>query len=104
MSRSQILRAEQVRVADHRSHQTPWRQLRQVWLVPVFALSSLTALVLFGVFLIDWYSNRPPHLADLGPLDLLFHYDLETLQNALGNLTQTVVAVLGIVTTVVAIV
>lgn len=104
MSRSQILRAEQVRRVDSHHRVTPWRTLRQVWLAPVFALSAVTAVVLFGVFLVDWYANRPDHLQDLGPVDLLFHYDLETLQNALGNLTQTVVAVLGIVTTVVAIV
>jgi hypothetical protein len=83
---------------------TTWGRLHRIWLRPVLALAMATALFLFSTFIWDWYLNRPETMAGLGPLDLLFHYDAETLQNALGNLAQTVAAVLGIVCTVVAIV
>ena len=82
---------------------TPWTRLRRIWLGPVLLLASVTTVALLAVFLIDWM-RRPPELHGLGPVALLFQYDQETLQNALGNLAQTVVAVLGIVITVVAIV
>ena len=35
---------------------------------------------------------------------MLFHFDVDTLQNALGNMAQVVAAILGIVITVVSIV
>lgn len=81
-----------------------WIRLHRIWVKPVLALAAATALFLFASFLCDWYFYRPPHLDHLGPVELLFHYEAETLQNALGNLAQTVAAVLGIVCTVVAIV
>ncbi|MBL4848177.1 MAG: DUF2254 domain-containing protein [Planctomycetes bacterium] len=80
-----------------------WTQLRRIWLTPVFFL-GLATVVMFGVpFMVDWYF-RPVSVESLNPLELVFNYDLETLQNALGNLAQTVAAVVGIVMTVVAIV
>lgn len=80
-----------------------WAQLRRIWLTPVFFL-GLATVVMFGVpFAWDWF-YRPEGVAQLNPLELVFNYDLETLQNALGNLAQTVAAVVGIVMTVVAIV
>lgn len=80
-----------------------WSQLRRIWLTPVLFLGAATVLM-FGVpFAIDWFF-RPASVGSLNPLELVFNYDLETLQNALGNLAQTVAAVVGIVMTVVAIV
>lgn len=80
------------------------RHLQKIWLGPFLILGPATAVVFFSAFLADWYLYRPPHLQELGPIDLLFNYDLETLQNALGNLASTVSAVMGVVITVVAIV
>ena len=80
-----------------------WSQLRRIWLTPVFFLALGTVLMLGVPFAWDWF-YRPEGVAQLNPVDLLFNYDLETLQNALGNLAQTVAAVVGIVMTVVAIV
>ncbi|MGE0706574.1 MAG: DUF2254 family protein [Planctomycetota bacterium] len=77
-----------------------WAELRRIWLLPVFALAVVTALMLLIPFSYDWYVGA----RERGPFAQLFHYDLETLQNALGNLAQTVAAVVGIVMTVVAIV
>lgn len=73
-----------------------------MWLRPV-AVVGATAMTLFlGPYLLD-YLLGGEHL-ERGLLDMLFHYDPETVQNALGNLSQVVVAVLGIVITVVSIV
>ena len=72
------------------------------WLTLWLAFGG-TAMVLFlAVYLLDYFSAplRPAR----APLSLLFHFDTETAQNALGNLAQVVVAVLGIVITVVSIV
>jgi hypothetical protein len=73
----------------------------KVWLAPLLALAGATAVVFLSAFLFDWwaYTDR-----SMGPLERLFNYDLETLQNALGNLAATVSAVMGVVITVVAIV
>jgi hypothetical protein len=81
-----------------------WSNLRRIWLGPFMVLGPATVLVFFSAFLCDWYWHRPAHLHDLNPIQLLFNYDLETLQNALGNLASTVSAVMGVVITVVAIV
>jgi hypothetical protein len=83
-----------------------WSELRRIWITPVMILASATALFLTITFGYDWYANYRPAAGEgrMGPLDLLFNYDLETLQNVLGNLAQTVAAVVGIVITVVAIV
>jgi hypothetical protein len=60
-----------------------------------------TALVVFlGLYYIDW---RIAHQVK-NPIDLLFTFDVDTLENALGNMAQVVAAVLGIVITVVSIV
>lgn len=80
------------------------RHLQKIWLGPFLVLGPATALVFLSAFVCDWYLYRPEHLRHLGPIDLLFNYDLETLQNALGNLASTVSAVMGVVITVVAIV
>ncbi|HSB62416.1 MAG TPA: DUF2254 family protein [Vicinamibacteria bacterium] len=81
-----------------------WAQLRGTLLLPVLALGGASMALLFSTFVYDWYAYRPDEVRGMGPLALLVHYDVETLQNALGNLVQTVAAVLGITITVVAIV
>lgn len=84
---------------------TSWSQIHRIWLKPVFVLAAATALFLGASFGYDWYYNyQAQNGVRLGPIELLFNYDMETLQNVLGNLAQTVVAVVGIVITVVAIV
>lgn len=74
----------------------------KVWLAPLLVLGGATFVVFSSSFLFDWWAYRPDR--SMGPLGLLFNYDLETLQNALGNLAATVSAVMGVVITVVAIV
>jgi hypothetical protein len=84
---------------------TSWGQIHKIWLKPVLVLAAATALFLGASFGYDWYFNyQAQGDVRLGPVELLFNYDMETLQNVLGNLAQTVVAVVGIVITVVAIV
>ena len=63
-------------------------------------------MTLFAAFwLLDYFFVGPPPAADArGPVSQLFHFDAETLQNALGNLAQVIAAVLGIAITVVSIV
>lgn len=83
-----------------------WREIRRIWITPVLVLGAATTAFLALTFGWDWYSaySPPAGAPRLGPLELLVNYDLETLQNVLGNLAQTVAAVVGIVITVVAIV
>ncbi|HET6149131.1 MAG TPA: DUF2254 family protein [Polyangia bacterium] len=79
------------------------------------ALLAGFAVSLFGVFwLLDYFFFGPGVApgaigamgagAARGPMSQLFHFDAETLQNALGNLAQVIAAVLGIAITVVSIV
>jgi len=70
------------------------------------ALLAGFAVMLFGVFwLLDYFFFSPgPSAGAHGPIAQLFHFDAETLQNALGNLAQVIAAVLGIAITVVSIV
>lgn len=81
-----------------------WAQLRGTLVLPVLVLGGASVALLSSTFVYDWYSYRPGEARGIGPLALLVNYDVETLQNALGNLVQTVAAVLGITITVVAIV
>jgi hypothetical protein len=75
-------------------------------LVRTVALLAGFAVTIFGAFwLADYFFIGPPPAAGAkGPLLQLFHFDAETLQNALGNLAQVIAAVLGIAITVVSIV
>jgi hypothetical protein len=71
--------------------------------LPSWALVGGVSMALFfSVYLLDYFKApvRPP----FSPIGLLLRFDVETAQNALGNLAQVVVAVLGIVITVVSIV
>ncbi len=70
------------------------------FLYPLVILGSAAAVVFLGLYAID-YRNA---VTDKGFFSLLIAFDPETLQNALGNMAQTVAAVLGIVITVVSIV
>lgn len=73
---------------------------RRTIVYPLLILGGSSAVLFFGFFLLDWAIYHPKG----GPLDTLFNFDIDTLQNALGNLSQVLAAVLGIVITVVSIV
>src|ERR1700750_3037722 len=73
---------------------------RRTLLYPLLLLGGIALTVFLGFSLIDWALVRPGE----NPLRLLFHFDIDTLQNALGNMAQVVAAILGIVITVVSIV
>src|SRR4051812_12887000 len=69
-------------------------------LYPLLLLGGIAITVFLGFYLIDWAIVKP----GVNPLRLLFNFDVDTLQNALGNMAQVVAAILGIVITVVSIV
>ncbi len=73
---------------------------RRPMLYTLLLLGGTATTLFVGLYLIDWFIYRPVG----SPFAVLFHFDLDTLQNALGNLSQVVAAVLGIVITVVSIV
>lgn len=73
---------------------------RQTILYPLLLLGGTAMVIFFGFYVIDWWTLGSPQ----GPLHMLFDFDVDTLQNALGNMAQVVAAVLGIVITVVSIV
>jgi hypothetical protein len=75
-------------------------------LIRTVALLAGFAVTLFGAFwVLDYFLVAPPPPATAkGAIAQLFHFDAETLQNALGNLAQVIAAVLGIAITVVSIV
>ena len=69
-------------------------------LYPLLLLGGIALTVFVGFYLIDWALLKPGQ----NPITLLLHFDVDTLQNALGNMAQVVAAILGIVITVVSIV
>ena len=69
-------------------------------LYPLLLLGGIALVVFLGLYLVDWALTQPK----VNPFRLLFRFDIDTLQNALGNMAQVVAAILGIVVTVVAIV
>src|SRR6476469_2728116 len=73
---------------------------RRTLLYPLLLLGGIALVVFLGFYLIDWLILAPGK----NPLVLLFNFDVDTLQNALGNMAQVVAAILGIVITVVSIV
>jgi hypothetical protein len=73
---------------------------RRTLLYPLLLLGGIALVVFLGFYLIDWLIIAPGK----NPLVLLFSFDVDTLQNALGNMAQVVAAILGIVITVVSIV
>src|SRR5579883_1377110 len=74
----------------------------RIWLLPVGMVGGVAMLLFFGLYLLD-YLVAGRALGE-GTVKALFTYDPDTAENALGNLAQVVVAVLGIVITVVSIV
>jgi hypothetical protein len=75
------------------------RSLVTLGFFAAFAVAAFTAVWLFDYFVID-----VDHHAGSGPFRQLLDYDAETMQNALGSLSQVIAAVLGIAITVVSIV
>src|SRR6478609_2712938 len=73
---------------------------RRTIFYPLLILGSAAAMLFFGFFLIDWATQVHKY----GPITTLFAFDADTLQNALGNLSQVLAAILGIVITVVSVV
>jgi hypothetical protein len=73
---------------------------RKTLLYPLLLLGGISLTVFLGFYLIDWATLRPNE----NPFRILFTFDVDTLQNALGNMAQVVAAILGIVITVVSIV
>jgi hypothetical protein len=67
---------------------------------PLLLLGGLALTIFLGFYLVDWWLLRPKE----NPIALLLRFDVDTLQNALGNMAQVVAAILGIVITVVSIV
>jgi hypothetical protein len=75
------------------------RSLVTLGFFAAFAVAAFTAVWLFDFFVVG--ADRH---ADAGPFRQLLDYDAETMQNALGSLSQVIAAVLGIAITVVSIV
>jgi hypothetical protein len=75
------------------------RSLVTLGFFAAFAVATFTAVWLLDYFVID--ADRH---TGAGPFSQLLDYDAETMQNALGSLSQVIAAVLGIAITVVSIV
>jgi len=75
------------------------RSLVTLGFFAAFAVAAFTVVWLFDYFVVS--AN---HHGGEGPLRQLLDYDAETMQNALGSLSQVIAAVLGIAITVVSIV
>lgn len=67
---------------------------------PLALLGGLALALFFGLYLLDWFMAG----AVGNPITTFLRFDIDTMQNALGNMAQVVAAVLGIVITVVSIV
>jgi hypothetical protein len=76
------------------------RSLVTLGFLAAFAVAAFTAVWLLDYFVID--ANQGGRRG--GPFAQLFDFDAETMQNALGSLSQVIAAVLGIAITVVSIV
>src|SRR5258708_15692530 len=78
-----------------------WRHPgRGTLIFPLLLLAGTAATVFIGFYLLDWVLSHQRQ----NPFVELFTFDVDTLQNALGNMAQVVAAILGIVITVVSIV
>ena len=75
------------------------RSLVTLGFFAAFAIAAFAALWLLDYFVID-----AGHRGSEGPFRQLLDFDAETMQNALGSLSQVIAAVLGIAITVVSIV
>ena len=76
------------------------RSLVTLGFLAAFAVAAFSAVWLLDYFVID--ANQAGRRD--GPFAQLFDFDAETMQNALGSLSQVIAAVLGIAITVVSIV
>lgn len=99
------------RLGYHDGRMLPETNRPRPALFRTIALLAGFAVTLFGVFwLLDYFvfghrlGSGVGADGARGPMAQLFHFDAETLQNALGNLAQVIAAVLGIAITVVSIV
>src|SRR5687767_1085004 len=73
---------------------------RRSMLAPLVLLGGTALIIFLAFYLVDWFA-----LSKQGnPFVKLFSFDIDTMQNTLGSMAQTVAAVLGIVITVVSIV
>ena len=75
------------------------RSLVTLGFFAAFAIATFAAL-----WLLDYYVIDAGHRGSEGPFSQLLDFDAETMQNALGSLSQVIAAVLGIAITVVSIV
>src|SRR5579871_3009982 len=73
---------------------------KRTLLYPLTLLGGVSLAIVFGVWMLDFVLQKRPG----NPLSDFFTFDVDTLQNALGNMAQVVAAILGIVITVVSIV
>jgi hypothetical protein len=73
---------------------------RRTLVAPLSLLLGTSAVVFIGFYFLDWMVGHQ----EKNLFTLLFTFDVDTLQNALGNMAQVVAAILGIVITVVSIV
>src|SRR5215510_3057387 len=80
------------------------RPRRSTALVTLAMLAGVAAAVFTAFWLLDYFLVDAAHAGTKGPLTQLFDFDAETMQNALGSLSQVIAAVLGIAITVVSIV
>src|SRR3954469_4491791 len=78
------------------------RSLVTLGFFAAFAVAAFAALWLLDYFVID--VGHRSSAGSVGPFAQLFDFDAETMQNALGSLSQVIAAVLGIAITVVSIV
>jgi hypothetical protein len=79
----------------------PKSERRRFWLLPVMALTGVTAVLFFAGYWLDFkFAGNTKH----GLFGTLLRYDLQTCQNAIANLAQVIAALLGIAITVVSII
>ena len=81
------------------------RSLVTLGFFAAFAVAAFAALWLLDYYVIDaGHRSSAGGPGSVGPFAQLFDFDAETMQNALGSLSQVIAAVLGIAITVVSIV
>ena len=76
---------------------SPRRSRAGIWLLPFSLLTAFSA----GIFILTFYVDAH---GDFGPLNLLWHPNVGSAANTIGNAGEVVAAVLGIAITVVAII
>ena len=74
------------------------------WLYPVVTISAFALLLFAGLYAVDYALVDPTRPAEVGPLANYLNFDAGLIADALPALGATIVAVLGIMLTVVAII